>query len=327
MSSTEINTNDSGEQQVKFLTFKEIIFKYISNLPLFFFSLGASMLIAWSYLRWATPVYSVSASMMIKQEASANIKGNDKFSNLFEPVDKINMEDEKEFIKSKRFLEKVVYALQLNNNYTEHGKVRSSEVYKFLSVIVQPVSIKDSSQGYSFDFQVVGQNGFILGKETKIRPFYSNIEKGGSIFRVIPINKDDPFFNGRRITYRWIPAGNIAGQIASDLTMTQGGRSSSVLTLSLKTLNTEKGLDILNQIMKEYETYNVKDKSRISNNTLSFINDRLDKLEEELGIVEVNLQQFKKLNQFIDLEKQSEVYMDKMTVNEDNLNKQDIQIS
>ena len=73
MSSAEINSNDSGEQQVRFLNFKEILFKYISNLPLFFFSLGAAMLFAWSYLRWATPVYSVSSSMMIRQETAANI--------------------------------------------------------------------------------------------------------------------------------------------------------------------------------------------------------------------------------------------------------------
>jgi tyrosine-protein kinase Etk/Wzc len=83
MSSVDNYTDKSGDQQARFLTFKEIIFKYISNLPLFFFSLGAAMLIAWSYLRWSTPVYNVSSSMMIKEESSANIKGDQKFSSIF----------------------------------------------------------------------------------------------------------------------------------------------------------------------------------------------------------------------------------------------------
>lgn len=105
------------EPESRLMTFKEILFKYISNLPLFFFSLGIALIVAWAYLRWSTPIYNVSSSMIVKPENAANIKGNDKFTSVFNPVDKINIDDEIDLIKSKEFLKRVVDKLGLNHIY------------------------------------------------------------------------------------------------------------------------------------------------------------------------------------------------------------------
>jgi len=126
--SNESNLLENQVQETKFLTFKEILFKYISHLPLFFFSIGIALLVAWSYLRWATPLYKVSSSMVIKQENASSIKTGEKYSSIFEPVNKVNMQDEMELIKSKEFLIQTVHNLSLNNHYIEHGNIRSSEV-------------------------------------------------------------------------------------------------------------------------------------------------------------------------------------------------------
>jgi len=175
------------ETEGKMLTFKEILFKYISNLPLFFFALGISLIVSWAYLRWATPVYSVSSSMIVKMENAANIKGgNEKFSSMFNPTDKINMEDEIDLMKSKEFLGRVVDSLGLNSVYIEHGKVRSSEVYRQSPFIIEIVRISDSTRSHSFNIQVLNQNTFLLNKDTKPRSFYSNIDDYGSTFRIIP---------------------------------------------------------------------------------------------------------------------------------------------
>ena len=245
----EIDTKPQNEQGSSFLTFKEIMFKYISNLPLFFFSLGLTLIVAWAYLRWATPVYSVTSSLSVKQESAANIKGGDKFGSIFDPIDKINMQDELELIKSKEFLIQTVENLGLNNVYIEHGKVRSSEIFSSKPFKVEVVKIADSSRTFSFDIQMTSSNSFLLDKESKPRSLYSSIEKNGSIFRLTSNGTATTEAQGRRFTYSWIPTRSAAVQIASNLNITQKNRSSSVLTLSLQTLNPEKGISILNQIM------------------------------------------------------------------------------
>ncbi|HLO37247.1 MAG TPA: GNVR domain-containing protein, partial [Lacibacter sp.] len=263
--------------------------------------------------------------MIVKVENATNIKGNDKFSSIFNPTDKINTEDEIDLMRSKEFLKRVVDSLHLNSAYIEHGKVRSSEIYKQTPFIVEPVNIIDSNRGYSFNIQLTGQNSFLMNKETKPRPFYSNLELGGSTFRVVP-NPGIEDAVGRKYTYSWYPSKSVAGSISGRLGINQKSRSSSVLNLSLTTENVDKGIDILNQVMKEYGSYNVEDKSRISENSLRFISDRLGELENDLGIVETNLQDFKKRNQFLDLENQSQMYLDNINDSETELRKQEMQI-
>ena len=307
----------TGEGESKLLSFKEILFKYISNLPLFFFALGAALITAWAYLRWATPVYSVGASMIVKVENAANIKSSDKFSSIFNPIDKINMEDEIELMKSKEFLSRVVDTLHLNNKYIEHGKVRSSEVYQGIPFEAEVINIADSSGYYSFSLQILNEKSFLLNKETKPRPFYSNIELNGSTFRIVPKITNPEFDGGRKFTYTWAPSKAIAGEISGRLMISQKSRNSSVLSFALNTFNPDKGKVILNQIMKEYGDYNVYDKSRISKNSLAFINERLGRLENELGTVEGNLQDFRKRTQFLDMEEQSKMYLEDISATEE----------
>ncbi|MFN5136340.1 MAG: GumC family protein, partial [Chitinophagaceae bacterium] len=326
MSQTTNEQVFQNDNEGRILTFKDILFKYISNLPLFFFALGAALITAWAYLRWATPIYSVSSSMIVKVENAANIKGNEKFSSVFNQVDKINMEDEIELMRSKEFLSRVVETLHLNNVFIEHGKVRSSEVYQFTPFNVEVVKINDSLSNYGFNIQLVSSKGYLFNKETKLRPFYSNIEINGSVFRIVPGSENLDADAGRKFTYAWKPSKSVAGEISGSLAISQKSRNSSVLNLSLSTLNPEKGKAILNQIMNEYGTYNVLDKSRISKNSLDFINSRLDKLENELGIVEGDLQDFKKRNQFLDMEEQSKMYFDRINSTEEELRRQEVQI-
>ncbi len=316
--SNEFEHLKQSESDSKLLSLKEILFKYISNLPLFFFSLGIALIVAWAYLRWSTPLYTVYSSMIVKVENATNIKGNDKFASVFNPVDKINTEDEIDLMRSKEFLKRVVDTLHLNNQYIEHGKVRSSDVYVNAPFYVEVVQITDSNSYYGFDLVLVDGKRFKFNKEQKDRQFYSNIDVNGSIFRIIP-KEGIGEAAGRRFTYRWQPSKDVAGGISGSLGIAAKSRNSSVLNLSFTTENSDKGIAILNQIMAEYGRYNVEDKSRISANSLKFIVDRLNEVEGDLGAVESNIQKFRKDNQFLDMEGQSEMYMNDITKSEQEL--------
>lgn len=59
------NMSDLDEEKVNY---QEILFKYIIHWPWFVASVLACLVGAWMYLHFQTPVYQVSASIMIKDD-------------------------------------------------------------------------------------------------------------------------------------------------------------------------------------------------------------------------------------------------------------------
>src|SRR5205085_2669853 len=86
-------------------------------------------------------------------------------------------------------------------------------------------------------------------------------------------------------------------------------------------------IDILNTLMAVYKESNIEDKRQMKISTLEFIDDRLDSLKGELGTVEKNLTAFIESNKAFDLDKQSELYLNKLNVEATNLTEQDLRIS
>ena len=58
--------NNMSELDEEKVNYQEILFKYIIHWPLFVASVLACFIGAWMYLHFQTPVYQVSASIMIK---------------------------------------------------------------------------------------------------------------------------------------------------------------------------------------------------------------------------------------------------------------------
>ncbi|MCY7311248.1 MAG: hypothetical protein LH619_10760, partial [Chitinophagaceae bacterium] len=48
------------------LSLRDIFYKYVRFLPLFILSVAFALLIAYLYLRYAVPIYSVTGSMLIR---------------------------------------------------------------------------------------------------------------------------------------------------------------------------------------------------------------------------------------------------------------------
>jgi len=62
------------------LSAKDLFFKYLRFLPLFIISIALSLLVAYIYLRYTTPIYSSTGSLIIKNEQP--LKGSDKFDQV-----------------------------------------------------------------------------------------------------------------------------------------------------------------------------------------------------------------------------------------------------
>src|SRR4051794_18602741 len=102
--------------------------KFFPYWPLFLVLIVISIAGAWAYLKYTTPLYQASASILIKDER----KGSDE-AKLTESLDYLSskkiVENEIEVLRSKSLLKKVVKKLHLYASIYEEGKFRPELIY------------------------------------------------------------------------------------------------------------------------------------------------------------------------------------------------------
>jgi len=105
--------------------------KYLRHWKWFFLGIIISLGVAFLYLRYSTPQYSASASIMIKDNQKSGISAE---LAAFEDLGIIgggsanNPENEIEILKSRKIIGNVVDSLHLGVSYFISGRVIESEV-------------------------------------------------------------------------------------------------------------------------------------------------------------------------------------------------------
>ena len=119
-------------------------------------------------------------------------------------------------------------------------------------------------------------------------------------------------FASRQFEIDWSPDLDAAMGLQGGLKVLQINEQATILTLSFENENIVLGKDVLNTLMGVYDTLQVEDKNRIAANTLRFISDRVNELNDTLRGVNGVLTRFMVHNKVFDLENQSKDYLDKL---------------
>ena len=118
------NTTDAEE-----INIKEILFRYLVYWKLFVVGVVLSLLVAYTYLRYASNIYQTTAKIKVLDNSKGAMKLPSDITSLFSNS-KVNIDNEIEVIKSHRLLEKVALDLNLNTAYYSDGNVVSTELWK-----------------------------------------------------------------------------------------------------------------------------------------------------------------------------------------------------
>src|SRR5687768_4297645 len=106
-------TNVQTEQPT--LNAKELLWKYIQYGWLFVLIITLSMLIAWLYLRYTQPIYSVSSTLLIRNDNAKRGGGNssqDMFADIALFESNTNKQNEILILSSRTMMERVVRSLE-----------------------------------------------------------------------------------------------------------------------------------------------------------------------------------------------------------------------
>ncbi|MBJ7882694.1 GumC family protein [Gelidibacter salicanalis] len=308
---------------------------YLKRWKFISFFLIAALALAYGYLRYTTYEYKASATIKIKDEKQSqklpNMADIGKGGLFSDGTNKIN--DEIAVMTSRTIVANIVKNLGLNVRYYEQGKIKEKESYENPSIklnffandsIIHDVDttlyIKIKSPSQFLMFKDDGKS--IIDRddsEGKLFSFGDRIKTGFGDMVMIPnIDKHAPKI-GSNLKVSISPVNSIVNKYQTGI-MTSTEEGSSVVKLELKDNIPEKAVDILNEIIREYNNDVITDKEEVVKVTSDFINNRLELVFKELEEVDFSAEQIQKRNNLTALGSQANIYLESEKQNEIQIN-------
>ncbi|HMW27416.1 MAG TPA: Wzz/FepE/Etk N-terminal domain-containing protein, partial [Ferruginibacter sp.] len=145
---------------------QQLMAKYLPYWPLLVLFVMMAFAGAYFYLRYATPIYEASATIIIKDEKRG---AGSEDSRILESLDLIaskkTIENEIEVLQSRALMEKVVKALRLYASYTIEGKVKAGDAYLLSPIMIEAqnadsiIGVEKVPFSYDKNSQTVTING------------------------------------------------------------------------------------------------------------------------------------------------------------------------
>ena len=297
--------------------------------PWFVGTVVVFLLGAWLYLRMATPVYNISATVLIKDDKKGGGAGMaSELENL--GLDGLisssqNIDNEIEVLRSKTIAKEVVIDLNLYISYKDEDEFPAKDMYKTspvqVNLIPQEAELLDDPmivemalqpQG-SLDINVkVGDDEF--QKHFDKLPAVFPTARGTLAFFMSPdslISKGtddvDLAKKVRNITATINNPLRVARWYCKSMTIEPTSKTTSVAVISLKNSSLRRGQDFINKLLEMYNINTNNDKNEIAQKTAEFIDERIGIISKELGSTEESLETFKRNAGITDLTSEAQI--------------------
>lgn len=309
---------------------QEVLFKYIIHWPWFVGAVLVCLIGAWIYLRMATPVYNISATVLIKDDKKGGNTGGMAgleelgLSGLISSSQ--NIDNELEVLRSKTLVKEVVNQLNLYVSYTDEDEFPSKNMYKTSPVIVSltPQEAEKLSDPMIVEMSLYPQGSLDVGVTIGDKEYQKHFEKLPAVFPMdegtlaffqspdsLMANKDtteeSSAQNVRRITAKINSPMKVARVYCENLTIEPTSKTTSVAVISLKNSSLQRGQDFINQLLEMYNRNTNNDKNEIAQKTAELIDERIDIISKELGNTEANLENFKRNAGITDLTSEAQI--------------------
>ena len=315
----ETDFNEAKESKEENIDVKELLFKYLIHWPWFVGAVVACLIAAWVYLYMSTPVYNISATVLIKDDkkgGSAGMLSGLESLGLDGMISSSqNIDNEIEVLRSKTIVKEVVEDLGLYISYTDEDEFPSRNIYKTSPVQVsltpqeadlleEPMIVKMALQPQGSMDVTVKIDDDEYQKHFEKLPAVFPTDKGTLAFFLTPDSvlsskktleeTTDLEKTTRNITATINKPLTVAKWCCKNMTIEPTSKTTSVAVISLKNSNVQRGKDFINKLLEMYNINTNNDKNEVAQKTAEFINERISIISKELGSTEKDLESFKR---------------------------------
>lgn len=319
----EMESIQENEEKSSF-DFATIYTALILNWKWFVLSLIICMGAAHIYLRYATPIYQSAAKLLIKDDegSGSSFKGSNSImsaTNLGIISNSNGIDNEMEILKSRTLAQQTVYDLKLYVNYRHEGKLKDHVLYgdqevnidmdlEHLKKLNAPMNLKITREGRNY--HVTGSY-YVPIDNNSFKPEAVNIDKTfsalpatiGTRVGVVRFTQNGNYMlrDGESLKATMIAPEIAAGKYVGNLNVTESSKTTTIVDLVLNDEIPQRAIDYLKQLAIVYNRQANEDKNEIAVRTEQFINQRLEKINAELGSTEGQLENYKKRNNMVEL--------------------------
>lgn len=324
------NMQEAKEEKVDI---QEILFKYLIHWPWIVGAVVICLITAWIYLKMATPVYNISATVLIKDDKKGGAASQlSELENLglggsFSSSQ--NFDNELEVLRSKTLAKEVVQQLNLYVRYTDEDEFPARDMYKTspiqVSLTPQEADKLTGRMVVEMALQPQGSLDVVvtIGK-IEYRKHFDKLpaifptDQGTLAFFQVPDSvlvskgeRADSMAVAER-TVRHITATInrpmvVAKGYCAGLSIEPTSKTTSVAVISLKNSSLRRGQDFINTLLELYNRNTNDDKNVVAQKTAEFIDVRIGIISKELGSTEENLEIFKRNAGITDLTSDAQI--------------------
>ena len=265
-------------------------------------SLIIGVTIAYLSNRYATRIYPITASIIVKEEK--DISGGELIYNNPLVNFRRNYLNETYILKSYPLIQRVIEDLNFDASFYREGNILTTEVYQELPIMIIP-DRKKIKQGFSCNFTIRGKHQFELQSTTESKRFTIGDSIHFQGFHGVVVLKDTSVtkdFINRPFIFAYTPSSLAAARYVEGLTAEWAEEGAGVLNLSMLGANIKKEIDFMNGLILMYQRFDLEKKNETASRTVDFISKQLENISDSLLQVEGHLARFKSKNSSIDLD-------------------------
>lgn len=307
MNNENLNINIHEEEEGGF-DFKIIIMKLFIYWKWFIVSIVGCLLCAFVYLRYATPVYRVQATIMINDEKKGSFQNQMMAMQDFGFMTTTGgIDNEIEILRSKSMIKQAVLDLGIYTTYRLEGRFSSRTIYgkypvdayisrsdldKMTKGITLQVSQPDSL-AYTIEYEYMDP---VTREETEYKKTVNTLPYTvktpvGDIF--LSKGEAEGLGENRTLYISIVPPIRMAKACLASLSIEPTSKTTSVAYISYLDVNKKRGIDFVNSLVAAYNRENNNDKNIVAMKTKEFIDSRLAIVERELDETEFQMAEFK----------------------------------
>ena len=312
-------------------SFQKVFAHVVLNWQWYVLSLVICMSTAYIYLRYAQPIYQVSAKMLVKDEDKKPRTSIRQILPNMEDFGIMNnssgFDNELEILQSPVTVHDAVKRLKLYTDYRLDGHIQKQLLYanQPVSVDLDPMSldtldyymfegirslqmaITKKEKGYHADISL-NYNGKVMKEYSEdLDSLGTSITTDYGIISFMnnpkyKNNKTDRFNRGEKLFVNIRPPMMMALKYMGRMGVAPTSKETSIASIVVNDENVKRAMDFINALVLCYNDQANEDKNEIARKTEEFINQRIEKIDAELGITENSLENYKRRNAVTHLE-------------------------
>ena len=317
--------NNNEEQTVDI---KQLIFLFLNHWYLFLIGAVVALAIGFVINRYSPNVYQTTGTVLIK-DAQSGYDATDIMTNgSFRGYQ--NVDNEIAILRSYTLKDRAVRKMNIEVTYMEKGRVATSELYKVspftvefdravpqaVGLVYDVVSLGEdkivlhaTSEGYNkYDFilsqTVQSSSGAKVDVTTECKQG-EMVDNGYNRFRIVLNDNFRPDVDNNRKLSFWLNSYASLVRQNSSFSVNTTSKQSSVIAVTTSGYNVKKIVDFTNTLLNEYVSRGLEKKNVVSENTIEFIDNELEGIQESLSSAESDLKDFREQNDVMNLDVQA----------------------